>query len=335
MATDPKQTPESDIAKEEYKGPSAVAAAAGEGYIAHFLYAGLGLLGGGAITWMFHKQASSLVNWGRHNLAASIEHGGLLSRPSKFFLGILGRGNDAAIASEEFGKFEAQYRHGFGQWLINHFTFVKPLFKNLNPDRLSTSITTGGIAGAFGFFVMPALLAGKGAHKGNEGKRQFERAKDEIWDLRAENDQLRQHLSDLRAPADAAAPAAPIPAEPPKEDAPAATPQAAAPVAEAEEAEKPAPVKLPEPDATPAADGKPADKKDDAAQDGGNKPVATADKPIEVAAVDQPADAAADKPTNAAKPETPRAAPVKTAGSWGDGIRDQQTATIEKQATVA
>ena len=320
--------PSRDIVEEEYKGPSAVAAAAGEGYIAHFVYAALGLTVGGLITYVFHKQAASVVNNLRTHFNKGAETGSFLVRwPSKFAIGILGHGKDAALSPETFAKFEQEHRYGFGQWLINHVPGVKHLIKTADDDRMSTAITSGGILAAFGFFVMPLILGFRGARKGAEGRHQFERAKDAIIDLRAQNDQLRQHNDALRAQYDniqlphaddsqtTQADAAELPAEQLAPTAPDAT------ATDAQDVQKTAPAAPDTPIAAqpaPVIQDTPAITEQDIKKD----IPATPESPAPVAAPAEPASGT-------------RPAPVQKDGNWGDGIRQQQAAQADQQSAIA
>lgn len=176
MKKDPKQF-QGDITKEPYKGPSVVSAAAGEGYIAHFQWAGLGLLIGGAL--------SALVPTSVNKIASSFEkfhveykfNENVLTRISALTVGAIRSGTD---------------------FITGHIPGKNWLATKMRPDRYKAVIFGGSLASAFGFFVVPWLLAGKGASKGLEGRRQFQRAKDEIVELRAENSDLREHNIELK-----------------------------------------------------------------------------------------------------------------------------------------
>jgi hypothetical protein len=198
----PDHTPTDDIAKQPYRGPSVAAAAAGEGYIAHFLYAGIGMTLGFFTTYVFHGHSQSGVTKLRETA------GRLATNESRFMRGwgrflnsLFGHGEGFQLTPEILDKVRDEHQHGFGLWFLNHTVGVFPGARqwiNNFSDRAYVSVTAGGLLSAFGFFVMPWLVAHKGYARGREGKRQFETAKDEIWDLRAENDQLRHRNLDLK-----------------------------------------------------------------------------------------------------------------------------------------
>lgn len=196
--------PENDIAKEPYKGPSEIAAAAGEGFIAHFQWALLGLLGGGLATWLFHKPVLNKITEWRAMGARLIDTDNTFQRGiGKLINGIFGYGNNSHIAPEKMYHIAEEHRHGFGRVVLNHTVGLFPggkdlIRKHMQDDRMTVAVTGGGLFAFVGYIILPWFLAGKGAEKGKAGRVQFERAKDEIWDLRAENDKLREKNVDLK-----------------------------------------------------------------------------------------------------------------------------------------
>lgn len=323
MEKDPAK-PESDIAKEAYKGPSAIAAAAGEGYLAHFIYMFGGLVTGITGGLLIGDPMVKIVNKVRETASGWIEAGGV----PRFFGGIVtflfGHGDHAKLEGEALREVEQERRLGFGFKITNHIPGARGWLNNMNPatrERLFAALPLGSIFAAFGFFVMPVLLAGKGAHKGNEGKRQFERAKDEIWDLRAENDQLRQKNTELQNQVgDSTRPADPAPADTKPED-----------------AAKPAP----ETPADPKKEAKDDDSKDTSGKDDKTPDSeAKREEPKDDTKKDAKDESAETKPDAATRTDAPtapgeRTAPAKSNGSWGEGIRDQQTARAEQPPIVA
>lgn len=193
-----------DIARDHYRGPDPIAAAAGEGFIAHFQWAILGLLGGGFATWLFHKPVLNKVTQWRSYGAKLIESDNGFTRGlGKLINGVFGHGDAAIIPADKLHHVTEEHRHGFGRFLLNHTVGLFPggrefIEQHLKGDRMTIAVTGGGLFAFFGYVVLPWFLGGKGFEKGLEGKRQFDRAKDEIWDLRAENDQLRQRNAQLK-----------------------------------------------------------------------------------------------------------------------------------------
>lgn len=179
MEIAPKHTPleKDDIAQQPYRGPSVASAAAGEGYIAHFQWAGLGLLIGGGLAALIPNSINKIAAG-----FSTFHHNHRTSSNGFMRLGALSVG---AI------------RHGV-DFITGHIPGKTWLSTKMAGHRYEAVIFGGSLASAFGFFVVPWLLAGKGISKGLEGRRQFERAKDEIWDLRAENDQLRERTVELK-----------------------------------------------------------------------------------------------------------------------------------------
>ncbi len=227
------QSPDDDIAQEHYKGPSVASAMAGEGFIAHFKWAFIALAVVGGTALAFPRSAGNVLEALRtksRNLRVEKPAGDIKFDWSKislkgiwdeiktglgsFFLGVLGHGKDAEATQAIVGlskhhvhnsKYMAQeHEFGLGLWIANHTVGLLPYGKGLihagveKWARLGPAFSAAGPFAFFGYFVLPIFLSGGGAEKGRAGKRQFERSKDEIWDLRAENDQLREKTIDLK-----------------------------------------------------------------------------------------------------------------------------------------
>ena len=208
----------SDITDEPYKGPNAVATAAGEASIAHFALGFFGLIGGFIATYVFHKPVGNFIARQQVKglkLVQSAEKGE--KRWGKILLSLFGHPDKHAFtsllkpvesATQEGGHLlheiatEELTRSGRG-WLYNasdeirKIPGVKQLLGLLGDSeeaikRIDTSIIGGGILGAFGFFIAPMVFWITGAKHAGEGKDQFERAKDEIHTLRQQYDSLRE-----------------------------------------------------------------------------------------------------------------------------------------------
>lgn len=212
------------VVNEDYKGPSVTTAIAGEGYIAHFQFAILGLLGGGLASVIFHKplnraiaairvkaetlretgaalRASDTV-WdklvgGAHSFTGSFG-GWIFGRGEKEFVHIKKTIESAgpldAHASEALMTLESKEK-GIGHWLADHaIPFMSKAKKRemiARDGRWEAAAIGGGLLGSIGFFLSPFFFAHSGYKKGVAGKEQFERAQDEILTVRAERDALR------------------------------------------------------------------------------------------------------------------------------------------------
>jgi hypothetical protein len=204
-----------DIAQQPYRGPSVTAAAAGEGFIAHFQWAGIGLVAGGLAAWLLHGRVgpwiSDLRSWANKHAGTATtpqnENFGV-RWPAKLVRGIFGHGPEFKLPEHKIQEITDEQRNGFGVFMLNHLLGLIPgakakfnEFRVNNPagaDRLNLAVTAGGLFAFMGYAVLPVFLGGKGYAKGKEGKRQFERAKEEILDLRAENAKLRSEKAQLR-----------------------------------------------------------------------------------------------------------------------------------------
>lgn len=201
-----------NIAEETYKGPSAVVAAAGEGYVAHFASLGIGLVVGGGLAYLFHKPVNNVMRSWKNAGVALAESGSrfkkliggfsqwLVGHPEGTFSATLSdiergigdpkmRGEVTKLVESKEGGIIHVFSHKLISWLPTGWTET---VRAKSEARLSAAIMGGGLLGAIGFFGVPFALAPSGAKKGLEGKRQFERLKGEVLDLRAENETLRE-----------------------------------------------------------------------------------------------------------------------------------------------
>ncbi len=209
MEKEPKQQETADIGAQPYKGPSAFAAGAGEGFIAHFVWAAAGLIGGGLLTYTLYNHVKAPVEAIRnkgHKLIAT-EGKGLVSTiqrgSGRLMNGIFGHGANHLPDTKTLEKVTYQHQQGFGLWLTNHSAGLIPGLKKWvegiqQNERVSLAVTGGGIFAFVGYFIVPIILFITGSKKGNQGRKQFEAAQDEIWDLRAENDILKQKNSEMK-----------------------------------------------------------------------------------------------------------------------------------------
>lgn len=145
------------------------------------------------------------------------------------FLAVFGRGEEEILlrqkerlkevsdgwghTKESIARGFENRQHGFGYWLINHTVGELPLgplrksfriwYRNIN-ERLSNALSLGGAVGIIGYLVSPVYYAFRGIHDAFKGKDQFERAKDEIIDLRNAYARTKLELDDLKTAKDAA-----------------------------------------------------------------------------------------------------------------------------------
>lgn len=209
-----------DITEERYRGPSVASAAAGEGFIAHFTWAGIGLLVGGLICAVFNKQIggglqnarSAAEGWrassnrftkaGGHIVAAVFGHGENEFAPLKETLKRVRKPGIERIRDHLLLDIESKEK-GVGHWLVNHLTAFLPPEKRLQMfDKKDSPWETiaigGGLLGAFGFFGSPWLLAGRGVQRGMDGKKQVKRLQQELAETRADYDVLRDRYVEVK-----------------------------------------------------------------------------------------------------------------------------------------
>ena len=164
----PIAAPENDIATEPYKGPGMIVTGVGEGAIAHYGTMLGGLIGGGALSGIFYKQVDWVEQRFRNFASDSAKDANIVKRWSANIAGWVQKTADT---------------------LASHMP--KKLLEKVPQDRMRAVIFGGGILGFLGFFVAPVYFLFTGAKHANDGRQQFERAKDEILTTRAERDALR------------------------------------------------------------------------------------------------------------------------------------------------
>lgn len=217
-----KHTEEQDIAQEHYKGPSKASAAAGEGFIAHIKWAFTGLLvgtiAGAALYTPLKPQVAKLRDFA-NKLRINEEKtamGTLTRGTGKFISSVFGTGIQESFIKSEHAAMDPLHKleirtmlhdqhsrqHGFGNWFFNHTFGLIPGLKERSQailkERGDFALTFGGIFAFVGYVIVPLALAPFGWKRGGAGKKQFERARNEIWDLRSENNQLTADNESLR-----------------------------------------------------------------------------------------------------------------------------------------
>lgn len=214
---------EQDIAQEKYKGPNAIAAGAGEGFVAHFVWGIAGLLGVGALGMFFPTQANKIIGFVREkacNLEAAAPKidasvNGMKRAGGRFLTTIFGQGdkcgpidmvapNLAPEVAKQLKHWQEERQHGIGLWLANHTVGLIPPVKTWISDMLSqhpragTAITAGSLSGFFGYVILPMILFPFGIKRGRDGAKQFERVKEALVNTRDENSMLRHKYADAK-----------------------------------------------------------------------------------------------------------------------------------------
>jgi hypothetical protein len=177
-----KQTADTDIAEQRYRGPSVASAAAGESVLHGKFLLLTGILLGGIAGAVFPSKTAEFTRNSREYLTkweASENHfvhgaGGLLNW-------LLGMGE------------------GFVKWMRGIKTIdggLAKLEKNDPYKRVGTAIE-GAIVASSGLSTV-GFITGifSGSRASHRGKKQFETAKDEIITLRETNEKLRSKLID-------------------------------------------------------------------------------------------------------------------------------------------
>lgn len=201
-------TVKDDITQEDYHGSGPLVASAGYAYLSHLGAVVTGMLVTGTAAYFSHGRVNQFVdkmrglktgdtglrNWllqsvfgspaGSHELNTAIQ---TVTGESKEKLAEL-------IAHQERGFFENEA-----------VAVVKKLSKNkkagdfietLKPEKLSAAFMGAGLGAGLGYISSSVWAFTKGCHEGNAGKKQFARAKEEIIQLRAENDRQDRELRD-------------------------------------------------------------------------------------------------------------------------------------------
>jgi hypothetical protein len=163
-------SPDSDIATERYRGPSAVVAGLGEGALQTKFMMLAGLAAGAASAIIFPTKTGQIVQ----KIEDGVASASASSHPLKKFAGkIFGFAVDLGKEATD---------------LIMSIGFIKKGLKNIDPNRVRTTIDAAIITSAGASIAGSVLGGGKGIHDAIEGRKQFERAQSEVVSLRAEKD---------------------------------------------------------------------------------------------------------------------------------------------------
>lgn len=164
----PRATP--DIAEETYKGPGKVVTAAGEAFLVHFFWMAAGLLAGGAAAFFAHKKVGHIEKSLSDFYLRDRENPGRMTRFLAKSAGLIGTITKA---------------------VSDHLPGSTWMKSKIPAERVEAVVFGAGILGAIGYVGSSILAIFSGAKHANEGKDQFERLKEEVLDLRGENDALR------------------------------------------------------------------------------------------------------------------------------------------------
>jgi hypothetical protein len=177
-----KQTADTDIAEQRYRGPSVASAAAGESVLHGKFLLLTGILLGGIAGAVFPTKTAEFTKAGREAL-------GKWKESENHFLHGAG----------SLGNWLLGMGEGFVAWVRGIKTIDGGLLKLEKNDpykRVSTAI--GGAIMASSALSTIGFITGifSGSRASHRGKKQFETAKDEIITLRETNEKLRSKLID-------------------------------------------------------------------------------------------------------------------------------------------
>lgn len=177
---------DTDIATEPYKGPGKVVAGAGYMYLSHAISVAVGAVGFATVGAVAHKQTNTIKAW-----AARISESRTQSSGIK-------KGFATVVAwVSEIAEKAARAVVGWGQKI----TGTQLQDKTLGEERTAAAFFAAGFGAVFGYIASSIWAIFKGSHQGDRGRRQFERAQEEIKhqreanaDLKKSNDRLHQEL---------------------------------------------------------------------------------------------------------------------------------------------
>lgn len=177
-----------DITNEPYKGPSAAIASLGYGFVDFKLATAASLVAGVVAAFFVPKQVNK-------TLAMISEETKILSK-------------NPNILKKSAGYIMGQWDKA-GEWFVEHFPFRNIIsngidnkyisFKGLGDEGWKSGSKIAGMIMTPLFFITGFTGIARGVHSANMGRGQFERAKHEIKDLRAENMALRTKNAEIIA----------------------------------------------------------------------------------------------------------------------------------------
>lgn len=180
--------PSADITNEPYKGPSASIASLGYGFVDFKLATVASLVAGVVAAFFVPKQVNKTLAMISEETKILEKNPNILKKSAGFVL----RQWDKA-----------------GDWFVEHFPFRNIIsngvnskyisFKGLGDEGWKSGSKIAGMIMTPLFFVTGFTGVARGVHSANMGRNQFERAKHEIKDLRAENMALRTKNAEILA----------------------------------------------------------------------------------------------------------------------------------------
>jgi len=184
---------EGDIATEKYRGPGIGITSAGYMYVSHLIAMIGGFLGFTALGMLMHQRTNAIKSWAE-NLTKAGKEIGVIKRGFAWIVG--GVSNIAEGLSEKlFGSIKGFANSSLGKSLIGD----RLNGKSIGEERVAAGLFAGGFGAVLGYAGSTVWGVLKGHKHGNKGKRQFERAQEEIKHLREVNDDLEQINDRLHA----------------------------------------------------------------------------------------------------------------------------------------
>ncbi len=172
-----KVDPNDDIASEPYKGPGRVVTSAGYIYLSHILATIAGFVGFAIAGAVAHTQTNKVKQWAEMLSDSRAESSGIK------------KGFASAIAFISKIAETASHKVFSGLKALGGERFKG---KSIGEEKMSAALFAGGAGAIAGWVGSTIWGVVKGSNEGNRGKRQFERAKVEIKDLRERNDDLEK-----------------------------------------------------------------------------------------------------------------------------------------------
>lgn len=172
-----------DILNEPYKGPGAIAASAGYVSLYHWVAMVVGFVGFGAIGMLAPKPTNAMKEaFTEFSLANKTSESWLKKAPAHM-AGWVTRSAD----------YIAHKVVGLGKNVVRGGVQTKPM----SEQKLSAFMFAGGVGGAAAWIGSSVWGVIQGGHEGTSGKRQFNRAKAEIKELRERNEDLEKINDEL------------------------------------------------------------------------------------------------------------------------------------------
>lgn len=177
-----------DITHEPYKGPSPTIASLGYGFVDFKVATVASLIAGVVGAFFVPKQVNKALSMFSEETKILEKNPNILKKSAGF---VMQRWDKA------------------GEWFVDHFPFRNIItngvstkyisFKGLGDEGWKSGSKVAGMIMTPLFFITGFTGIARGVHSANMGRSQFERAKNEIKDLRAENTALRTKNAEILA----------------------------------------------------------------------------------------------------------------------------------------